>query len=136
MTAIREGDLDWQDRAACGGADPDVFFPASGTSMAVQKATALHLWDVYCIGCPVRSECFTYAVESSPEYGIWAGTLPPLRLKIKRRRTRAKCPDCGRPSPSKQSVIRNDEVVVHQICPACGTSWPESTGPAAGTEAA
>jgi WhiB family redox-sensing transcriptional regulator len=29
-----------------------------------------------CNECPIKDECFRYAVESGQKHGVWAGTLP------------------------------------------------------------
>lgn len=58
----------WQQNAACLGADPDLFFPpVSGghTHAAIAKTI--------CAGCPVKTECLTYAIEERIGYGIWGG---------------------------------------------------------------
>ena len=32
-----------------------------------------------CSGCPIKTECFTYAIESNQRYGIFGGTSPSER---------------------------------------------------------
>jgi WhiB family transcriptional regulator, redox-sensing transcriptional regulator len=54
---------------------PEIFFPEDfpdkGTrEYAIRTAKAL------CAECPIRLECFAYAIENEERYGIWAGTLP------------------------------------------------------------
>jgi WhiB family redox-sensing transcriptional regulator len=54
---------------------PGIFFPEDYPDpetrhIAIKTAKAL------CAACPVKTECFTYAVERGERYGIWAGTLP------------------------------------------------------------
>jgi WhiB family transcriptional regulator, redox-sensing transcriptional regulator len=54
---------------------PEIFWPEDysdpGTrQVAIKTAKAL------CASCPVKTECFTYAIENEERYGIWAGTLP------------------------------------------------------------
>jgi WhiB family redox-sensing transcriptional regulator len=55
----------WQQRGACRGADPNLFFPERGESVKEAKAV--------CTGCPVREECLEYALENHEVLGIWGG---------------------------------------------------------------
>jgi WhiB family redox-sensing transcriptional regulator len=74
---------EWRTRAACRGADPEVFFPARGASLE----PALE----YCRRCEVRAECLQYALER-PEntvLGIWGGLASRARRKARRRRLSA-----------------------------------------------
>ena len=62
----------WQDRAQCRDVDPDTMQPEEATPEQLTEALST------CLGCPVRSECLTSALEqqadeSSEAYGIWAG---------------------------------------------------------------
>ena len=70
----------WLDRAACAGHDPALWFPAGGAS--ADEAVAI------CEGCPVRMECFEFAVAERFDVGIWAG-LTPDALAAARRDDRA-----------------------------------------------
>ena len=56
-------DQDWRDRAACKGADPGIFFPERGGSLAEARS--------YCQRCPVAEECRT--VGLGEHYGVWGG---------------------------------------------------------------
>src|SRR5438045_7952199 len=53
----------WQRYALCRGTGPAAFFPAGGSTAAVQALCAV---------CPVRDECASYAAETGSS-GIWAG---------------------------------------------------------------
>lgn len=33
-----------------------------------------------CKACPVKDQCFDYALESNQKYGIWGGSLPSDRI--------------------------------------------------------
>ncbi|MFF3062816.1 WhiB family transcriptional regulator [Streptomyces sp. NPDC057909] len=60
------GRADWQQRAACIGADVELFFPTIRGQ--AERAQAV------CASCPVAESCRTHA-ETMPEpYGIWGGT--------------------------------------------------------------
>lgn len=67
----------WQDRAACVGMDPDLFFPEGVPSSEVRAA---------CLGCPVRAECLGYALSfpSSRLLGVWGGTTQAGRTRVRR----------------------------------------------------
>jgi len=53
--------------AACRGADPALFFPASGDVETESAAVAI------CAGCPVRAVCYARAVQNGERHGIWGG---------------------------------------------------------------
>lgn len=55
----------WQEDAACRDADPDLFFPERGQSLAPALA--------YCAVCPVRQECLNAAIKNRERVGIWGG---------------------------------------------------------------
>jgi WhiB family redox-sensing transcriptional regulator len=60
------GALEWQDRAACATADPELFFPEAD-ARSTREAKRV------CGGCPVRVECLTSAIANREEYGVWGG---------------------------------------------------------------
>jgi WhiB family transcriptional regulator, redox-sensing transcriptional regulator len=60
----------WKSMAACGSADPDLFFPVSpsaGNQLQVAEAKAV------CARCLVRRECLDFAVRTRQMHGIWGG---------------------------------------------------------------
>jgi hypothetical protein len=76
----------------CAESDPDSFFPkdyfeddskngkpAHGAYENERAAKAI------CAECPLKIECFKYAVETG-QHGIWGGTTDNERLAIKRGR--------------------------------------------------
>lgn len=69
-------------RGACNDTDPAIFFPEDE-----KDADAVGAALVYCSGCPVRQECFDYAMEHE-DYGIWGGTTARQRRSIKRKAKR------------------------------------------------
>ena len=76
---------DWRAAGACLSADPDLFFPvATGTVAAVQVRKAQRI----CAGCGVRQECFDFAMRSGETHGVWGGTTPEERIRVRRQRTR------------------------------------------------
>lgn len=71
------GDAGWWPRAACSGADTERWFP-SGEVIPADVA------DI-CGACPVRQDCLEYALADSELKGIWAGTSPKVRARLRRR---------------------------------------------------
>ncbi|NNF70223.1 MAG: WhiB family transcriptional regulator [Acidimicrobiia bacterium] len=67
----------WLVFGACRQGDADVFFPDSKS----QEAEALRI----CATCPVRDECFAYAIEARETYGVWGGTTEKQRRRLLRR---------------------------------------------------
>lgn len=72
----------WRARAACRGADTNLFFPERGESTAAAKAV--------CAGCPVASECLDYALDTLEHHGIWGGLSERERRKVRRQRAAAR----------------------------------------------
>jgi WhiB family redox-sensing transcriptional regulator len=75
----------WWDLAACRSADPELFFPVTGTGAArahVARAKAV------CARCPIRQRCLDYAINSHQAYGVWGGTSEDERGLIVARRRR------------------------------------------------
>lgn len=60
----------WQQSAACLSADPELFFPVSGTGPSLRQAEQAK---AVCARCPVRQECLAYAVATRQQHGIWGG---------------------------------------------------------------
>jgi WhiB family transcriptional regulator, redox-sensing transcriptional regulator len=71
----------WRDRAACAGADPELFFPVTPGDEAAAKAV--------CHRCPVAAACFTFAYGRPGTTGIWGGTTENERANYARRMRRA-----------------------------------------------
>ena len=71
----------WQDRAACFGIDPDVFFPIGSSGPALEQIeTARRI----CGACGVRGECIEFALATNQEAGIWGGTTEEERRKLRK----------------------------------------------------
>lgn len=70
--------LDREDRA-CYDADWQIFFPDNGEhGIALLPALAL------CARCPVQTSCLEYALERPMLDGIWGGTTPKGRQRMRR----------------------------------------------------
>jgi WhiB family transcriptional regulator, redox-sensing transcriptional regulator len=71
----------WRAVGACLSADPEIFFPVSGTvATAPQVAEARRI----CAGCPVRGECLDFAMRTGEAHGIWGGTTQEERSRARR----------------------------------------------------
>jgi WhiB family redox-sensing transcriptional regulator len=68
----------WQRRASCRGVGTDLWF--AGGSGPLKAARAL------CEACPVRAECFAYALAHVELCGVWAGTGERERMRLRRAR--------------------------------------------------
>ncbi len=55
----------WDEHAACKGMDSRLFFGERGSNVTEAKRV--------CAGCPVREECFDYAVAAREQFGCWGG---------------------------------------------------------------
>jgi len=80
MTALPGGTLEpqaWVARSACRNADPDELFV---TGAAQNRAKAV------CMGCPVRTECLSDALDNRVEFGVWGGMTERERRALLRKR--------------------------------------------------
>jgi WhiB family redox-sensing transcriptional regulator len=67
----------WRRQALCAG-HPDRGAWFSDDRAAAQRAKAV------CRACPVRSECLSFALSTGPHDGIWGGTTPYERRRLRR----------------------------------------------------
>ena len=68
----------WRSEALCVGLDTTLFYPEGKG----KKAGGLTL----CQRCPVRVDCLEYVMEaqiSAEDYGVWGGTTPKQRRKLR-----------------------------------------------------
>ncbi len=73
-TAVLE---DWTTLSACRTGNPDELFV---TGAAQNRAKAV------CLGCPVRTECLSDALDNRVEFGVWGGMTERERRALLRRR--------------------------------------------------
>src|SRR5438309_2286144 len=64
----------WQERAACYGLDPEVFFPTTEDEAGLALS--------YCGICQVREVCLAWAVQNGERYGVWGGTTEQQRRRL------------------------------------------------------
>ena len=87
MEGMLEGDIDvqelpeqvsppdhWQERSACYGLDPEVFFPTTEEEAGLALS--------YCAVCEVREVCLAWAVRNGERYGVWGGTTEQHRRRL------------------------------------------------------
>jgi WhiB family redox-sensing transcriptional regulator len=74
---------DWTSLAACRDKDPELFFPVSDMGPGARQVTEAK---AVCAGCPVRSECLTYALEDGLDHGIFGGLTERDRRELTRKR--------------------------------------------------
>lgn len=70
-----------------------------------------------CNRCPFRPECLKFAIDNDVDYGVWGGMSRYQREQISRKLERKSCPNCG----GKDGIIKENN---HEVCLACGISWP------------
>ncbi|MGF1665027.1 MAG: WhiB family transcriptional regulator [Acidimicrobiia bacterium] len=69
---------EWKTEAACAD-QPDVdFFPVNDDLGEMTRALEV------CAECPVHQECLAFAIETNQSDGIWGGTTPGERSKMRR----------------------------------------------------
>lgn len=71
----------WRYRAACRGANLDLFFPGRGESAEPARRV--------CAGCPVREPCLDYALRHGITHGIWGGLAERDRRALRSQRVGA-----------------------------------------------
>ena len=84
--ASLETDARWQDRAACKGMDPTIFFGPEYAETVKEKRDREDAAKAVCMTCPVREECLEYALDTREAYGIWGGMTELERKALLRRR--------------------------------------------------
>jgi WhiB family redox-sensing transcriptional regulator len=65
----------WQNRAACYGLDPEVFFPTTEEEASLALS--------FCGACRVRQDCLTWALWQGERYGVWGGTTEQQRREMR-----------------------------------------------------
>jgi WhiB family redox-sensing transcriptional regulator len=73
--------VDWRDRAACVGEDPELFFPVGTGRYAERQVAEAKL---VCQRCPVVARCADFAVTNGYE-GVWGGLDDEQRRQLRRR---------------------------------------------------
>jgi len=86
----------WADQALCAQTDPELFFPPDqmmdrymhpgGRGIRKDLVDAARK---ICRECPVQAECLEYALRYDNLHGIWGGTTPNQRTRLRRKQTPA-----------------------------------------------
>lgn len=73
------------DRAACTEIGHGPFYPDGGSSsdITAQYRKAIEI----CHRCPVTQQCLEYAIEIDDRYGVYGGTTPAQRARMRKGRT-------------------------------------------------
>jgi WhiB family redox-sensing transcriptional regulator len=77
--------MDWRDRAACIGEDPELFFPVGTTGQALEQVERAKQ---VCRRCEVIDECLEWALETNQDAGVWGGLSEEERRTLRRGRVR------------------------------------------------
>jgi WhiB family redox-sensing transcriptional regulator len=77
------GSIDWREQASCSDLPKAVFFEYNSVSIPFSKRKHFKGIAVRtCAKCPVRSDCYEFAVKNDEQFGIWAGLTPDERKPI------------------------------------------------------
>jgi WhiB family redox-sensing transcriptional regulator len=99
----------WAEKGACRRLSPDIFFDdTDGDFPNITAATA-------CGHCMIQLECLNWAMRTKEKYGIWGGTTPRQREKLRRVIPRSHCPGC------QSNAIMEEPT--SETCLSCGLSW-------------
>lgn len=63
--------MDWRQKAACLGEDPELFFPVGTTGPALEQEERAK---AICRRCDVIDECLQWALDTNQDAGVWGGT--------------------------------------------------------------
>jgi WhiB family redox-sensing transcriptional regulator len=64
----------WQERSACYGLDPEIFFPTTEEEAGLALS--------YCGVCRVKDMCLAWALQNGERYGVWGGTTEQQRRRL------------------------------------------------------
>jgi WhiB family redox-sensing transcriptional regulator len=98
--------MNWRDRSACLGVDPELFFPAGDNGPAMLQREAAKC---FCRRCEVADTCLNWAIESGQDIGIWDGLSEEERRALRSRNAPAAVPvarPCGAVARTKQTADR------------------------------
>jgi len=79
--------MNWRDRAACIGEDPELFFPDGNTGSALQQIEEAK---AVCRRCQVAEICLKWALDSGQDAGVWGGMSEDERRSLKSRSARVR----------------------------------------------
>ena len=79
--------MDWRQRAACLGEDPELFFPVADIRSAPEQ---LAVAKAVCARCPVIDTCLTWSLQTGQNTGVWGGMSEAERRTLRRPAARAR----------------------------------------------
>lgn len=68
------------DRAICRGIDTEIFYPVQELFSREEEK----MFERMCTECPIMMACLEWGLAHE-RYGVWGGTTPPMRHKIRKR---------------------------------------------------
>ena len=73
---------EWPELAACRepDVDPEIFFPLSEIGLGAHQIAAAR---AVCTRCPVVMHCLDWALRAGEPAGIWGGTTPDERRRLR-----------------------------------------------------
>lgn len=78
---------EWEERAACRGLDPAIFFEATFSQLSGQyRPDGVERAKAICRPCPVREDCLEAALLRREPEGVWGGLTEEERRRLLRRR--------------------------------------------------
>lgn len=83
---------DWRSAGACLSADPDLFFPISGSGRSMEQAAQAK---AVCARCLVQGECLGFALRTRQAHGIWGGLTAEERHQAINADARTVCTAAG-----------------------------------------
>ena len=86
LPAPRDGDWDWQIKAACRGLDTSIFYHPENERGPSRVRRELRAKQV-CSDCPVVRNCLTWAISAREPYGVWGGMTVEEREGLVGRQT-------------------------------------------------
>ena len=107
-------DEGWRDQAACRHSDPDLFFPAGSTGLAVDH---IHAAKAVCRSCPVQQPYLQFALETNQEAESGAAWT---------RRSAASCAGCGQSPQAADEVrdrVRVDVAPMERVSAVAWIDW-------------
>lgn len=66
-------------KGACRHEDPSLFHPGEGPDIVRKQAVAKQI----CATCVVRKPCLDFALSQDSQHGIWGGTTPEERRRMR-----------------------------------------------------
>lgn len=84
--ASLDAEARWQDKAACKGMDPTLFFGPEYAETVKEKRDREEAAKAVCNTCPVQKDCLEYALDAKEPYGIWGGMTETERKSLLRKR--------------------------------------------------